>query len=144
MPLYECTTVEGTLDDEQRRCIAEGIVAAHVEETGAPAELVHVAFPELPEGHLYTNGEPSRTAAIRGSIRAGRPMEVRHRLINRINDIYIAQTGVSPMRVLVAVVDFPSQWAMEGGHILPDVTAEDEEAWLMKIRGEENAPAATS
>ena len=143
MPLYECLTVEGTLNDEQRRDLAEGIVTAHVEETGAPAELVHVAFPELPEGHLYTNGKPSMTAAIRGSIRAGREMEVRHRLIHRINSLYIGQTGASPMNVLVAVVDFPSQWAMEGGYILPDITAEDEEAWLMKIRGETASAAAS-
>ncbi|AQA06471.1 DNA-binding protein [Mycobacterium sp. MS1601] len=133
MPMYECITVAGTLDADQRTRIADAITTAHVEITGAPFELVHVVFPELPAGHAFTGGAPSTPAMIRGSIRAGRSEEIRHTLMHRIYDSYTEVTGVDPMRLLVAVVDFPPSWAMEGGHILPETTPEAEAAWVAKV-----------
>lgn len=133
MPMYECITVEGTLDAGQRSRIADAITTTHVEVTGAPFELVHVVFPELAAGHAFTGGNASTPTMIRGSIRAGRSEEVRHALMQRIYDSYTDITGVDPMRLLVAVVDFPPSWAMEGGHILPETTPEAEAAWIAKV-----------
>ena len=134
MPMYECITVAGTLNADQRARIAEAVTATHVEVTGAPFELVHVVFPELSPGHAYTGGNRSTPAMIRGSIRAGRSEEVRHTLMQRIYHSYLEITGADPMRLLVAVVDFPPSWAMEGGFVLPDTTPEAEAEWVAKVR----------
>jgi phenylpyruvate tautomerase PptA (4-oxalocrotonate tautomerase family) len=133
MPSYECVTTAGTLAAEQRAKIADAVTTAHVEETGAPFELVHVVFPELPANHAYTAGKPTTPTLIRGSIRAGRSDDVRRRLMQRIQDSYLEITHADPMGLLVAVVDFPPAWSMEGGFILPDITPEAEQEWVIKV-----------
>lgn len=134
MPLYECATTAGTLSEEQRAEIANGITRAHVEITGAPFEFVHVAFPELPAGYTFTGGVPASPILIRGNIRAGRTEEVRQTLMRRIYELVSAATGVEPTRLLVAVADFPPHWAMEAGMILPATTPEAEQEFIAKLR----------
>ncbi|MDG4668782.1 tautomerase family protein [Mycobacterium sp. 236(2023)] len=134
MPLYECATTEGALTDEQRAEIADGITRAHVDITGAPFEFVHVAFPELPAGRTFTGGKPASPILIRGNIRAGRTDEVRHELMRRIYEIVSTVTGIEPTRLLVAVADFPPNWAMEAGMILPATTPEAEQEFIAKLR----------
>jgi phenylpyruvate tautomerase PptA (4-oxalocrotonate tautomerase family) len=134
MPLYECVTTAGTLNEDQREQIADAITQAHCELTGAPVELVHVIFSDIPRGNSYSGGKRATPTVIRGNIRAGRSDEVRHTLMKRISDAYIDATGVDPKTVLVAVADFPPSWGMEGGLIMPDVTPESEEAWLNELR----------
>ncbi|MHA3020609.1 tautomerase family protein [Mycobacterium sp. BMJ-28] len=130
MPVYECLTAEGSLDAEQRRVFAEQVTAIHTEETGAPADFVHVVFPELSAEHMYSSGKAASPSIIRGQIRAGRPQELRERLITRIFQAYTSLTGAAPMAVVVAVLDVPAQWAMEDGRILPEPTEEAEAAWF--------------
>ena len=133
MPLYECITTAGTLSSEQRATIVDAITTAHVEETGAPLELVHVIFSELSAEHVFTGGNPSTSAFIRGSIRAGRSEQVRHTLMQRIYDSYLKVTGADPMGLLVMLIDLPPTWGMEGGFVLPDISAEAQEAWMAKV-----------
>ena len=132
MPLYECMSTAGTLNQDQREQIADTITQAHCELTGAPVELVHVIFSDIPRGNSYSGGK--RATPTVGNIRAGRSDEVRHTLMNRIFNAYIDATGVDPKTVLVAVADYVPSWAMEGGLIMPDVTPESEEAWLNEFR----------
>ncbi len=143
MPLYECLTVAGTLDNDQRQRLAQGLTRTHVEHTGAPPELVQVTFPELPAGRAFTAGEPSQPAIIRGSIRAGRPPEVRRALIQGAYDLYRQVTGAAPMAVLVAVIDVPASWAMEGGQLLPEPERAAEQAWLNAVAGTTPTPTPT-
>ena len=136
MPIYECLTVEGTLTAEQRMQIAESITTIHAEETGAPADLIHVIFPELPAGHAYTAGRASRPALIRGQVRAGRPPEVRNAILRRIYDSYATVTDTKAadgMGILVAVIDVPAQWVIEAGRILPEPNKADEDAWFAEL-----------
>lgn len=136
MPIYECLTVEGTLNAAQRDQIAEAITTIHAEETGAPADLIHVVFPELPAGHAYTAGRKSTPALIRGQVRAGRPPEVRNSILRRIYDCLaqVTETGVADgMSILVAVMDVPAQWVMEAGRILPEPNEADEDAWFAEL-----------
>lgn len=133
MPVYEVLTTEGTLDDDQRGRLAAEIVKAHTEETGGPREFVQVIFPELPAGRSYTAGSVATPHIIRGQIRAGRPTEVRHAIINRIFSFYSDLTGAAAMEILIAVLDVPAQWAMEGGMIMPEPNSEAEGAWFDKL-----------
>ena len=80
MPLYECVTTAGTLNEDQREQIADAITQAHCELTGAPVELVHVIFSDIPRGNSYSGGKRATPTVIRGNIRAGRSDEVRHTL----------------------------------------------------------------
>ena len=61
MPIDEVLTIQGTVDDEQRRRPAEEVTTIHTEETGAPIDFVHVWFPELPEGRTFSGGRSART-----------------------------------------------------------------------------------
>ena len=133
MPIYEVLTTEGTLDADQRQKLAAHIVKVHTEETGGPAAFVHVLFPEMPAGHTYTAGSVATPHLIRAQIRAGRPITVRHAIIKRLFDFYSELTGAGPMDILIAVVDVPAHWAMEGGMILPEPTAEAEAEWFAKL-----------
>jgi len=130
MPIYECLTRTGTLDPDKRQRVADAVTSIHVDETGAPKEFVNVYFPELPEGRVFTAGEVSAMAVIRGQIRAGRPMEVRHNIMHRIADAYVEITSADPLHVMVVAMDVPSAWIMEGGQIAPEPTLEAEKAWF--------------
>lgn len=130
MPIYEVHTTTGTLDQVQRNRLAAEITRIHTQETGAPAEFVHVLYPELPPGHSHTAGTVATPHLIRAQIRAGRPMQIRHAIIKRLSDFYAELTGAPIMSIIVSVEDIPAQWAMEGGKILPEPTPEQESAWL--------------
>ena len=120
MPVYECQTTTGTLNEQQRNSLAESITAIHTKETGAPARYVHVLFTELEGRHAFTAGKQATPAIIRGQIRAGRPQAIRHAIIGQVSDAYIAVTGADPHAVVVAVLDVPASWVMEGGQIMPE------------------------
>lgn len=119
MPLYECQTVKGTLSERDRQSLAESITSIHCKETGAPASYVHVLFTEIETGSAFTAGQPASPVIIRGQIRAGRPQATRHAILRSVSDAYVALTGADVNAVVVAVVDIPASWAMEGGHIFP-------------------------
>jgi phenylpyruvate tautomerase PptA (4-oxalocrotonate tautomerase family) len=133
MPVYEVLTTEGTLDADQRQNLAAQIVKVHTEETGSPAAFVHVLFPELPAGRTYTAGAVATPHLIRAQIRAGRPITVRHAIIQRLFDFYSELTGAAPMDILIAVLDVPAHWAMEGGMVLPEPTPEAEAEWFAAL-----------
>jgi phenylpyruvate tautomerase PptA (4-oxalocrotonate tautomerase family) len=134
MPVYECLTTAGTLTQEQRSELAAEITTIHTEETGSPADFVHVVFPELPAGHAFTAGSVGAPAVIRGQIRAGRAESIRRAIITRVYAAYTRVTGAADLTVVVAVLDVPAQWAMEAGMILPEPTREEEEAWFASLR----------
>jgi phenylpyruvate tautomerase PptA (4-oxalocrotonate tautomerase family) len=137
MPLYDVLTTRDALDDAQRTALAEGITAIHVEETGAPRSFVHVVFPELPARSAFAGGAPSAPLVVRGQIRAGRPPAVREAILRRVSALCVEVTGTPESDVLVAAMDVPASWAMEGGHIFPDPDPDAERRWL-----DDQAPAA--
>lgn len=142
MPIYEVLTVQGTLTAEQRATLAETITTIHAEETDAPAELIHVVFPELPSGHAYTAGRPSTPALIRGQVRAGRSPEVRLAIQQRINDAYTQLTDAEPMSILIAILDVPAKWVMEAGRVLPEPDRAEEQAWFAALHARSAQPTA--
>jgi hypothetical protein len=60
-------------------------------------------------------------------------MTVRHANIKRVFDFHSEPTGAGDMDILIAVIDVPPQWALEGGMIFPELTPEAESAWFAKL-----------
>ncbi|HEX4250593.1 MAG TPA: tautomerase family protein [Pseudonocardia sp.] len=144
MPIYECLTASGTLSQDDRDRLARIITDIHAEETHAPADLIHVVFPELPKGHTYTAGSASAPILIRGQVRAGRSPEVRNAILRRIHDAcQELLPGVHPMSILVGVFDVPAKWVMEAGRILPEPVESEERAWFEDLNRRTASNAGT-
>ncbi len=126
MPLYRCAVAEGATSLDQRARIAQAITDIHCEITGAPPTFVHAFFNEVAEAEL----PDGKQALVFGSIRAGRTPEQQARLASDMARDIGTILGCSAADVLVATVDVPARWIMEGGAILPEPGEEAE--WLAK------------
>lgn len=131
MPIYQCSAQAGLLTAEMKARIAAAITDAHVEATGAPRVFVHVFFNELPPGISYSAGElDTKISGITGSIRAGRTLEQKQKLIKSISAAWTEITGQSPKEVLAGLTEIDSDVTMEYGLILP--RPGDEPEWFAK------------
>lgn len=131
MPIYQCAAPVGLLTRDMKARIAAAITDAHVEATGAPRAFVHVFFNELPPGIAYSAGElDTKISGITGAIRAGRPLEVRQKLITRISNAWSEITGQPQKQVLAGLNEIDSDVTMEYGLILPHPGGETE--WFAK------------
>jgi phenylpyruvate tautomerase PptA (4-oxalocrotonate tautomerase family) len=122
MPLYRCTTPEGSLDDTQRAAIARAITAIHCHVTQAPPTFVHVQFHHQPA--------PAKGPAIRlhGGIRAGRPQSLADEIVARCVQVVAGIAGVPAESVGMRTSTTPASWILEGGRVLPEPG--EEAAWL--------------
>jgi phenylpyruvate tautomerase PptA (4-oxalocrotonate tautomerase family) len=121
MPLYTCISDERT-DEAKRQAIALAITEAHCAHTGAPPEFVHVTFND------YLAESSKSTLRIVGTIRSGRPVEVKSSMHAQIVDEAARILSVSADQVTLVLQEMPAEWAMEGGHVLPAPGTEDE--WM--------------
>jgi phenylpyruvate tautomerase PptA (4-oxalocrotonate tautomerase family) len=120
MPIYQCAAPAGLLTSVMKAQIATAITDAHVEATGAPRVFVHVFFNELPPGVAYSAGEiDTKISGIQGAIRAGRPLEVKQKLIKQISADWSKITGQPEKQVLAGLSEIDSDVTMEYGLILP-------------------------
>lgn len=127
MPIYQCSAQAGMLTDSMKAEIATAITDAHVEMTGAPRGFVHVFFFELPPGSSYNADEVDPTISmIQGAIRAGRPLDVKQKLIKRISASWSAITGQPEKQVFAGLTEMDSDVTMEYGLILPHPGGEAE------------------
>ena len=127
MPIYQCSSPVGMLTDSMKAEIATAITDTHVDATGAPRVFVHVFFNELPPGIAYSAGElDTKISGIQGAIRAGRPLEVKQKLIKRISASWSAITGQPEKQLLAGLNEIDSDVTMEYGLILPHVGGETE------------------
>jgi phenylpyruvate tautomerase PptA (4-oxalocrotonate tautomerase family) len=119
----------GLLTDAMKCEVANAITDAHVAVTGAPREFVHVSFTELPQGASYSGGQLDTEASmITGTVRAGRPLEVKQQLIKAIADSWSQITGQSAAHLIAAIAEIEPEAVMEYGLFLP--APGDEAAWL--------------
>jgi phenylpyruvate tautomerase PptA (4-oxalocrotonate tautomerase family) len=79
MPLYQCISPQGLIDDSQRENIAAEITHIHSGATGAPPSIVTVVFSDADKGKLFNDGQASNRSVVVGIIRAGRPAPTRKR-----------------------------------------------------------------
>ena len=131
MPIYQCAHQHGMLTDDMKARIASAITDAHVEATGAPRTFVHVFFNEMPPGIAYSAGEPdAEVTGITGSIRQGRTLEQKQKLVKQIMTSWCEITGQSPKHVIAGLTEIESDITMEYGLILPPPG--DEPEWFAK------------
>ena len=131
MPIYQCAHQHGLLTGDMKARIASAITDAHVEATGAPRVFVHVFFNEIPPGIAYSAGEPdAEVTGITGSIREGRTLQQKQKLIKQITASWCEITGQSPKHVIAGLTEIDSDVTMEYGLILPH--PRDEPEWFAK------------
>jgi phenylpyruvate tautomerase PptA (4-oxalocrotonate tautomerase family) len=129
MPAYHCTSPAGTLTDTMKSEVATAITDAHVAATGGPREFVRVFFAESPRGAAYSGGQlDTDVSMITGTIRAGRPVQVKRQLIKTITDAWSQITGQPVAQLVAAIAEIAPEAVMEFGLFLP--AAGDEDEWF--------------
>jgi len=129
MPVYQVSYQHGRLTEEQKTKVAAAITDAHVETTGAPRIFVHTFFNELPPGICFSaDGPDPNITGITGSIRAGRSLEEKQKLIKRIVASWTEITGQSAKQLIAGLTEIDSLIQMEYGLILPKPG--DEPQWF--------------
>ena len=114
MPFYRWHVPKGFLSFQQRQEVAKAVTDVHCGSTGAPRSFVHVAFFE-DDGDI-----DCPTAYLDGGNRAGRPAEVKEKLLADLLASFSDVTGVPRDRLDGRITEGPASWSMEGGAILPE------------------------
>ena len=130
MPIFQCTSPAGLLDDATKANIAKEITRIHSDATGAPESFVNVLFHEAQAGTYFVSGRPSGHSIVFGAIRRGRDVETRQSMLSDLSHMWARLTGQPEGEVLVTLAEVPAENMIEGGLILPDPG--QEQAWLAK------------
>lgn len=131
MPFYTCISKTGLLDQTQKTKLAAGITDIHCELTGAPKHFVHVFFDYYAPEDGFSGGAPSNAALVRGSIRLGRPQQLKEDLLQRLSDLWLAICPATRKEdLLVTLTEVPGTNVMEGGILLPH--PKDDAEWEAK------------
>ena len=117
MPFYRCIVPENSVPFEKRQEVATAFTDIHCGSTGAPRSFVHVVFDEVPGGK--DSGYPT-PYYVDGGNRAGRPEDVKQKLLDDLTGAFIEITGVSWELVAGRINESPASWSMEGGVVLPE------------------------
>ena len=64
--------------------------------------------------------------------RAGRPQEVKDKLLDDLMNAFVRHTGVSRDQISGRLGETPASWAMEGGQVLPEPGQESAE-WYAEV-----------
>ncbi|MFI9781724.1 tautomerase family protein [Streptomyces sp. NPDC051956] len=128
MPIYTCTTAQGTLRAGAKGDLAAEITRVHAAINHVPPAYVNVVFSELPQDSVYVGGEPGAPLLIGGWARRGHPQEETTRLALELSAAACRVTGIPEHRILVVIQDSPARFAVEAGRVLPEPGHEKE--WL--------------
>jgi len=121
MPSYIVTCEEGRLTGSQKSQIAEAVTRAHGDLTGAPYYFVRITFNEVKRGNYFLGGTQleSDQIFVHGSIREGRPTDMKDALIAGLTaDVAIA-SQMKPNCVWVYLSELPPKQMVEFGRVLP-------------------------
>jgi phenylpyruvate tautomerase PptA (4-oxalocrotonate tautomerase family) len=120
MPTYVCSVPPGLLDGKQKAEVAQAISQRHSEATGAPSFFVQVQIDETPSRQRFLGGTLTNDHIwIRGDIRAGRPDEVRRRLMTNIMHDISRIAGIPGSSVWIYLCNLAPADMIEHGHVLP-------------------------
>ena len=119
MPYYKCIVPEGSVEFEKRQEVAKAFTDIHCGSTGAPRTFVHCEFVEYPEGGS-TGYDSDATYFMDGRNRAGRPEEVKQKLLEDLVGAFVEITGISPDDIEGKIYEGKASQTMEGGHVLPE------------------------
>ena len=114
MPYYRCVVPKDSIPFDQRQRVAHAFTDVHCGMTGAPRNFVHVTFV------ANDAGEFAEPYYIDGGNRAGRPAELKERLLGELKRSFTEITGVADNQLGGRITEGPASWSMEGGHILPE------------------------
>jgi phenylpyruvate tautomerase PptA (4-oxalocrotonate tautomerase family) len=124
MPIYQCISPEGLLDESTRGKLAGEITRIHCDATGIPPSFVNVMFLDMPNGRYFVAGRPSGHSVLNGAIRAGRDLATRQRILRDLSQMWTRLTGQPEEELLISLWENLAENAMEGGSILPEVGQE--------------------
>lgn len=130
MPIYTCTTAQGTLRAGAKGELAAEITRIHAEINHVPPAYVNVVSSELPQDSVHVGGEPGTPLLIGGWARRGHPQEETTRLALELSAAASRITGIPERGILVVIQDSPARSAVEGGQVLSDSGQEKE--WLSR------------
>ena len=128
MPLYTCTTAQGTLSEDAKKSIAAEITKIHSTVNHIPPGYVNVVFSELATTDVFVGGEPGRPFLVSGWARRGHPQADITKLALEISAAVARLVPIDESHVLVVIEDSPAQSAVEGGRVTPEPG--DETRWL--------------
>lgn len=121
MPSYIVTCEEGRLTDAQKRRIAEAITRAHGDQTGAPHYFARLTFSDVKSGNAFLGGMPldGDQIFVHGTIREGRPTEMKDALAARLTADVASAADMMPNCVWVYLSELPPNQMIEFGRPLP-------------------------
>ena len=119
MPYYKCIVPEGSVEFEKRQAVAKAFTDIHCGNTGAPRVFVHCEFIEYPEGGS-TGYDSDAPYYMDGGNRAGRPEEVKQKLLSDLTAAFVEITGISPDDIDGRITEGKASQTMEGGLVLPE------------------------
>ena len=124
MPIYQCISPEGLLDESARGKLAEEITRIHCDATSVPPSYVNVIFTEVPDGRYFVAGKPSAHSVVNAAIRAGHNVATRQTILRNLSQTWTRLTGQPEEELLISLWENPAENAMEAGSIFPAVGEE--------------------
>jgi phenylpyruvate tautomerase PptA (4-oxalocrotonate tautomerase family) len=124
VPIYQCSSPEGLLDESARGKLAEEITRIHCDATGVPPSFVNVIFTDVPDGKYFVAGKPSAHSFLSGAIRAGHDVARRQSILRNLSQMWTRLTGQPEEELLISLWENPAENAMEAGSIFPAVGQE--------------------
>jgi phenylpyruvate tautomerase PptA (4-oxalocrotonate tautomerase family) len=132
MPLYQCVSPEGLLDESARAKVAEEITRIHCDAAGVPPSFVNVMFTDVPAGKYFVAGKLSGHSLLNAAIRTGRDLETRQRILRELSRMWTRLTGQTEGELLISLWESPPENVMEAGLIFPGIG--QEEQWFEENR----------
>ena len=124
VPIYQCISPEGLLDESARGKLAEEITRIHCDATGVPPSFVNVIFTDVPDGRYFVAGKPASHSFVNGAIRAGHPVATRQGILRNLSQMWTRVTGQPEEELLISLWENQAENAMEAGSIFPAVGQE--------------------
>tara|TARA_B100001989_G_scaffold244824_1_gene213985 strand:+ start:335 stop:775 length:441 start_codon:yes stop_codon:yes gene_type:complete len=121
MPTYTVKYSNFNLTKQKKNKIAKGITLVHEKVTGAKSFFAQVIFVENKKNYHFMGGKSvkKKQLFLNGQIRAGRSEEIKDKLIKKLRDTLIQNSGLSRDKIWVYIVDLPPAQMIEYGEILP-------------------------
>ena len=124
VPIYQCSSPEGLLDESARGKLAEEITRIHCDATGVPPSFVNVIFTDVPGGRYFVAGKPSAHSFLNAAIRVGHDVATRQSILRNLSQMWTRLTGQPEEELLISLWENPAENAMEAGSIFPAVGEE--------------------
>ena len=133
MPTYTITNSNFNLSSKQQKNLAEGITKVHNVVTGANTYFAQVIFNKTKKNNHFMGGKKVKEASLflLGQIRAGRPKNIKDKLISELKNVLVKQSKLDDTQVWVYINDLPPSQMIEYGAVLPESGKESE--WFQNL-----------